>query len=276
MGIRIQYILALFLALMLAVPTSVSAVSRSEMQSIHEPDHIADSMPGANMTLIIRDGGGAHLCTLRVGFSFGTAWHNLEERTGLHMGLYVQWLSAQVETIQFDSVVFRWYATEYGAPKFDYIMDREFSLSHNTLGWGFAGIANYYLTPTDVTTVGIVGGTIELVDVTFTSALGSACSGPASKLFGCNFTNEGTTWQTTTFDINGTTITQDVEVVSYSLQDALPLGFIASLPSLEAIGTIGFLLFIGGVLFLDGRRSSQNLRNLRTRQDEEQDSPPED
>ena len=188
----------------------------------------------------------------------------------------MQWLSAQVETIEFGSVLFRWYATEFGSSKFDYTMDRDFSLSHHAVGWGFAGIANYYLTPTDVTTVGVVGGTIELVDVTFTSPLGSASSGPTSKLFGCNFTNEGATWDTTTFDVIGSNITQDVDTVSYSLQDALPLGIIAGLPSLEAMGTIGTLLFIGVSLFLVGRRNSRDLRYARESPDERQDSPPED
>jgi hypothetical protein len=132
------------------------------------------------------------------------------------------------------------------------------------------------LTPTDVSTVGIVGGSIELTDVTFTSALGNANSGSSSKVFGCNFTNMGVNWQTTTYDVDDETVEQDGDTVSYSLQDTFPLGIIASLPSLEAIGTIGTLLLIGGVLFLVGRKNARDLRRYGETQDERQDNPPED
>jgi hypothetical protein len=258
MGVRKTVVLLVLLMLPLAVLPTTGCTDVADAGCTFVPNHIADGMPEGNLTLVIRDGAGAHLCTLLVTFSFYKAWHDSVETTGLKMGFYVHWLSAQVDEIQFDSVVFRWYAEDSGSIMFDYEYDWDFSLSAISIGWSFAGSGTNNIKEPDFPSVQVAGGSIQILDVTFASSLGAAHSGSPSPVFGFNFTKHDSLWESASFEVESGETSTDVESISYKLGDSLPLGFLAAFPRLDVLGGLGVITILFALLVYEALKSQNH------------------
>ena len=253
-GKQYKYIMLLILLLTIIYPTANTNLAPAVV-STFQPSHVADVMPCANQTLLLKDSNERTILSITCEFDFRKAWTNGEEDTSLILGFGAPSLGSLVSRIDFEPMTFRWWAYCSGGTEYDYELNSSLYFSNSIGGYYHGGSGSYDIKESDLTSLGFIGGSMTFVNFTVHTLLGSVLCDEESLTIGVNFTRQqDDAWVVSTFSNASSVFTADDSVVEYVVDVQLPIPlWLDIIPYAFALGAVVLMIGILRVVVIEVR-----------------------
>jgi len=258
-GKQYKYILSIVFLLTLICPT-VNNILFNDVESAFQPFHIADDMPYANQSLLLKDSNNQTVFRITYEFELIKGWTYGEEWTVLDLGFDALSLGQWITGITFEPMTFRWWGYSAGDKAFDYKSNLTIYSSDSTGRFRYAGSEGYEIEESDLMFPGFICGSMTFINFTIHTLFGSLLYDEEAFTAGVNLTKQADGWFVSTFSNISSTFTANDSVVEYIVNTQLPipqwLGILPYALGLGfGLGAVALVIVILRIVVIEVRRS---------------------